>query len=184
MAEQKERILALKDKRDQDGLSVQNIYDLVEKHGSHLSKSSIARVFQNKSEEQGFRNDTIKILEDSLSDAKSIEREKLKALELNYKKEIDGYKSEISELKHKLEREKQRSEEKIEKERDQFNTRIEQLNTHINFLSEQIKLKDKRMDEKDRRFDRLFERFDKKEDNFDNLAQQFFTRCSNCQLKK
>jgi hypothetical protein len=181
MAEQKDIILQLKAVKDEKKFSIQNIHDMMERNGDHLSKTTISRVFKDGSENDNFRyNDTIRPIAKALLDIETIEdddtadirtmkmilkykAEKIATLEEQHGKAALQYKEQISRLENQLASEKQKYHEKLEKERKQFNDRID-------FLMHQIDLKDKRMDQKDQRFDKLFD--------------QFLNRCENCHMNK
>ena len=181
MADQKGIILQLKEIKNEKQFSIQTIYCMIEKNGDHLSKSSIARVFKDGSENESFRyNDTIRPIAKALLDIETIEDddtadirtmkmllkykiEKIKSLEDQLNKAVVQYKEQIIKLEEQLKEEKKKYQDKMEKERIQFNQRID-------FMMHQIDLKDKRMDHKDQRFDKLFD--------------QFLNRCENCSMKK
>jgi predicted phage tail protein len=191
MLTQKEQILELKVMREEKELTIHNICELIEKSGKQLSKSCVAKIFQDGSENHSFRQDSIKIIKDAISDETSVANERIKTIREQHQKEIEYLKNSIADLENKIEHEKRKADERVERERkhaeserEQFNLRIQQLNDHIKFLAGQINIKDGRMDQKDKRYDRLFERFDKKEEGFDKLIEQFLNRCENCSIKK
>ena len=181
MGNQKEIILQLKAIKEEKQFSIQTIYCMIEKNGDMLSKSSIARVFKEGSENENFRyNETIRPIAKALLDIETIEdddtadirtmkmllkykMEKIKSLEIQLSNAATQYKEHISKIEEQLREEKAKYHNKLEKERTQYNQRID-------FLMHQINLKDKRMDQKDERFDKLFD--------------QFLNRCENCNMKK
>lgn len=198
MPDQKERILRLKAIQEEEQLTVQNIYDLMQAMGGDLSKSSVSRVFAQNSEHKHFRKETILILERTLSDNNSVEIEKIKSMEEKHAGELGQLQSQINYYEGKLKREKEKSDIKLKELQDKCDKEIEylkelitQLNNTIKMLSEQISIKDKRMDQKDSRYDKLFERFDAQQQRFDTqqkrydiLQDQFLNRCENCNMKK
>lgn len=178
--DQKEQILELKSMRAAKELTIHNICDLIERQGKQLSKSCVAKIFQDGSENQSFRQESIKIIKDAISDETSVANERIKTIKEQHQKEIEDLHKVISELESKIEHEKRKGQEKADRERqlaerdrEQFNLRIQQLNDHIEFLAGQIDIKDGRMDQKDKRYDKLFERFEK-------LFDHMLTKCSGC----
>lgn len=177
MADQRDIILQLKAVKEEKKLSIQKILDLIESNGDSLSKTTVARVFADGSENINFRySDTIRPIAKALLDIENIEdddtldirtmktllkfkAEKIATLEDQHTKAVSQYKEQISKLESQLAAEQHKYHEKLEKERSQYSKRIE-------FLMKQIDLKDKRMDQKDYRFDKLFD--------------QFLSRCQNC----
>lgn len=177
MADQRDIILQLKAVKEEKKLSIQKILDLIESNGDSLSKTTVARVFSEGSENINFRySDTIRPIAKALLDIENIEdddtldirtmktllkfkAEKIATLEDQHTKAVSQYKEHISKLESQLAAEQHKYHEKLEKERNQYSKRIE-------FLMKQIDLKDKRMDQKDCRFDKLFD--------------QFLSRCQNC----
>ena len=142
----KDIIIRLKQVRDEKGLSLNNIYDLIENSGDSLSKSSIQRVFADGSEDMSFKyEETIRPIAKVLLDMETIEADDnmdtaaMKSL-LKYKiQRIEDLEHQIRQLKAQLDKEKIRYHEKMEKERNQWANSIE-------FLKHQVSLKDKRMD--------------------------------------
>ena len=179
MAELRERILILKDKRINIGLTVSDIYGLV----NEVSMSTISRIFQDGSEEKGFRISSIKAIEDAFAALNTEESDRLNMIEGKYKIEINHRDTAIEQLKERNNEIKDMFNDKIDKEREAFNTRISQLNEHIKFLAEQIKVKDKRMDEKDQRYDKLFAMFETLTEKYEQLQDQFLNRCTSCPAK-
>ena len=139
-------ILKLKEVREEKGLSLNDVLDLIEKNNEFVSKTTLSRVFAEGSEEIKFRyEDTIRPIANALLDMDNIEEEDdatvggLKSV-LKYTREIiEEQKKQISSLKTELDTIKIRNNEKLDKERERFNRSID-------FLKEQISLKDKRMD--------------------------------------
>ena len=153
----KELILKLKAVKEEKGLSLNKIADLVEANGDYISRSSIQRVFADGSEDTSFRyEETIRPIAKALLEIETIED--TDNLDVQAMKALLKFKIErISELEQQLDREKVKYHEKLEKERDQFKRSLD-------FLKEQVALKDKRMDllldsvaKKDARLNELIE---------------------------
>ena len=153
----KELILKLKAVKEEKGLSLNKIAELVEANGDFISRSSIQRVFADGSEETSFRyEETIRPIAKALLDIENIEADDdldIQAMKVLLKFKIDR----INDLEQQLDKEKIKYHEKLEKEREQYKRSIE-------FLKEQVDLKDKRMDllldsvaKKDSRLNELIE---------------------------
>ena len=168
MSEQRELILKLKSVAKDRGLTIKDIMELTQ-----FSKSTISRVFQEGSENESFRPDTLKVIEKSIMDDNAIQIERIKAIEKRHEKEVTELKLEIQELNARL----SQNEKEVLSMMGQMNRIIDDLNTQISFKSKQIDIKDKRMDQKDARYDRLF-------DEFVKLTEQMFNKCENCHMKK
>ena len=146
MTNTRDIILKLKEVRQEKGLSYNDILDLMEKNGDYLSKSTISRIFADKSEEGSFRyEETIRPIAKALLDIENIDADDdidiktMKSL-LKYKMQrIEELEQQIEQLKSEMKSEKIKYLEKIEHERKQWANSIE-------FLKEQVSLKDKRMD--------------------------------------
>ena len=181
----KERILMLKEKRTCIGLSVREIYCLANKNSDveEVSISTISRIFQNGSEDKGFRISSIKAIEDALASLDTTESDRIHLIEGKYQTEINHRNNAIEALKERNNEIKDMFNDKIDKEREAFNTRISQLNDHMKFLADQINVKDKRMDEKDQRYDKLFSMFETLTEKYEQLQEQFLNRCTSCPTK-
>ncbi len=139
-------IIKLKEVREEKGLSLNDVLDLIEKNNEFVSKTTLSRVFAEGSEEIKFRyEDTIRPIANALLDMDNIEEEDdatvggLKSV-LKYTREIiEEQKNQIATLKSELDMIKIKNNDKLDKERERFNRSID-------FLKEQISLKDKRMD--------------------------------------
>ena len=153
----RELIIKLKAVKEEKGLSLNKIAELVEKNGDFISRSSIQRVFADGSEDTSFRyEDTLRPIAKALLDIETIEETDnldVQAMKVLLKFKIDK----INELEALLDKEKIKYHEKLEKEREQYKRSIE-------FLKEQVNLKDKRMDllldsvaQKDKRLNELIE---------------------------
>lgn len=162
MADCKKIILKLKEIREEKGLSYNDIVGMVEKNHSHVSRSSIQRVFAEGSEDVSFKyEETIRPIANALLDVDTIEDEddestkSMKVL-LQYKDElIRELKEKIKRLESDIDKEKIKYHEKMDSERQTWGRSIE-------LLKEQVAYKDKRMDlllqavqDKDKRYDEL-----------------------------
>ena len=135
----RELILKLKAVKEEKGLSLNRIAELVEQNGDYISRSSIQRVFADGSEDVSFRYDeTIRPIAKALLDIETIEDDD--SLDIQAMKVILKYKIQrIEELEQQLDKEKIKYHEKLDKEREQFKRSID-------FLKRQIELKDQRID--------------------------------------
>lgn len=165
MTNTKDVILELKAVRDEKGLSYNDIMKKLEEEGQYpISKSTIARVFSDGSEDLNFDYErTIRPIANALLDIETIEdtddtdTKGMKSI-LKYKAaRISELEAQVSELKAAVANEKVKYHERLDKERDQHQRSIE-------FLKNQIELKDKRMDQlmdavfqKDKQHDELLQ---------------------------
>ena len=146
MNKTKDLIIKLKAVKDEKGLSLNDIVNLVEQNGDFISRSSIQRVFADGSEDNSFRyEDTIRPIAKALLDIENIEDDDsldtatLKAL-LKYKMQrIEDLEVQIEKLVAELDKEKVKRHEKVDDIRNEYEKKID-------FLKDQITLKDKRMD--------------------------------------
>lgn len=146
MNKTKDLIIKLKAVKDEKGLSLNKIADLVEANGDFISRSSIQRVFAEGSENTSFRyEDTIRPIAKALLDIETIEATDdldtatLKAL-LKYKiQRIEDLENQLEHLQAALDNEKLKRHEKVDDIRKEYERKID-------FLKDQITLKDKRMD--------------------------------------
>ena len=146
MNKTKDLIIKLKAVKEEKGLSLNKIADLVEQNGDFISRSSIQRVFADGSEDSSFRyEDTIRPIAKALLDIENIEDDDsldtatLKAL-LKYKMQrIEDLENQLEHLQAALDNEKLKRHEKIDDIRNEYERKID-------FLKDQITLKDKRMD--------------------------------------
>ena len=165
MVNTKDIILKLKEVKDEKGLSLNEIVNLVEQNGDYISRSTIQRVFADGSEDVSFRyEETIRPIAKALLDIETIDEDDnvdtqtLKTL-LKYKiQRIEELEQQNKNLQSALDKEKIKYHEKLDKEREQFQRSID-------FLKEQVALKDKRMDillesvqKKDQRHEELISR--------------------------
>lgn len=148
MTNTRDIILELKAVRDEKGLSYTDIMKRLEEKGLYpISKSTIARVFSDGSEDLNFDYErTIRPIANALLDIETIEEtddidtKGMKSI-IKYKGDrIQELTEQVKELKASLDREKVKYHEKLDKEREQHQKSID-------FLKEQIALKDKRMDQ-------------------------------------
>jgi hypothetical protein len=139
MAKTKDLIIKLKEVKEEKGLSLNEIVDLVEKNGDCVSRSSVQRVFSDGSEDSSFRyEETIVPIANALLDVDTIEA--TDDMDIQAMKMLLQYKNKkIIELEAAIDREKVKAGEKINKERQRYNSAIE-------FLKRQIALKDRRID--------------------------------------
>lgn len=146
MNKTRDLIIKLKAVKEEKGLSLNKIVDLIEENGDFISRSSIQRVFADGSEDCSFRyEETIRPIAKALLDIENIEDNDsldtatLKAL-LKYKiQRIEDLESQLEHLQAALDNEKLKRHEKIDDIRAEYERKID-------FLKEQITLKDKRMD--------------------------------------
>ena len=133
-------ILRLKHIRDEQELSCQRVYDMIEANGDHVSLNSIRKVFADGSEDEHFRyQDTIQPIARALMDVYGDE---------TGDSEIDGLKAAIhvkDELIAKLQRE--------------LADRDIDARRKIDYLKEQIVKKDERIDRLMSRVDTLISEF-------------------------
>ena len=139
-------ILKLKEVREERNLSYDQIVAMLEKGGDYLSKSSVARVFKDGSEEKSFNyNTTIRPIAKALLDMETIEEDDTpeeQAIKIIMKAKIERIlelEDQIRELKEQIARDKLRYHEKLEAERAKYES-------VINFRSDQIEKKDARID--------------------------------------
>lgn len=146
MNKTRDLIIKLKAVKEEKGLSINKIVDLIEENGDFISRSSIQRVFADGSEDSSFRyEETIRPIAKALLDIENIEDNDsldtatLKAL-LKYKiQRIEDLENQLEHLQAALDNEKLKRHEKIDDIRAEYEKKID-------FLKEQIELKDKRMD--------------------------------------
>lgn len=176
MTNSKDLILKLKDVREEKGLSLTDIMKMVEDNGDFISKSTLARVFAEGSEDVTFRYEaTIKPIANALLDIDTIEdtdnmdTQAMKLL-LQYKNDrIQELEKQVQELESDLDKQKIKASEKLEKERELHSRSIE-------FLKEQVTLKDKRMD-------LLLESVQKKDKLHEDMLAKLLM-CSACEKER
>lgn len=136
-------ITKIKKVRDDNGLTCQAIYDIVQRNGGNVSLSTIKRIFEDGSETYGYQYEsTLKPVVDAIlgiydDDAKSATPDEADAM----KAIIDYKSSRITELEAQL----QVSEEAYKR--------------RIEFLRHQIELNDKRIDKRDDMIEKLLDSF-------------------------
>lgn len=147
MTNTRDVILKLKEVKEEKGLSLDKIQELMENCGEYISKSTLSRVFSDGSEDKGFRYETtLRPIANALLDIENIEdyddtdTQAMKSI-LKLKKDvIDNYSKQIEELKAELAKEKSKYHEKLARETDKFQKSLD-------FAMTQIELKDKRIDQ-------------------------------------
>ena len=146
MTNTKDIIIKLKEVREEKGLSLNNILELLEKNNVYLAKSTLSRVFAEGSEDNAFKyEETIRPIANALLDMENLEEtddldtKALKTL-LKYKiQRIEELERQIEQLESALDKEKIKYHEKLDEERAMYDRRVD-------FLKEQVAYKDKRMD--------------------------------------
>ena len=142
MIDTKEVILSLKKVKEDKQLSLDKILEIMEKAdpSTAVSKTTLARVFREGSEEQIFKYEgTLRPIANALLDIENYENDDDNATHL-YKSILKLKKDIIIELEEKSNIEKMHYMEKLSEETEQFHK-------NIAFLREQIALKDKRIDQ-------------------------------------
>lgn len=138
-------ILQLKAVKEERQLSLGDILNLIEKNGDYLSKTSLSRLFQEGSEEQSFKEETLLPVARALLDINTLEEtdnvdEKAMKTLLQYKSNrISELEQQIERLELDLSNEKVKRHEALDRERELYNRRVD-------FLKSQIILKDERID--------------------------------------
>lgn len=176
MANTKEIILKLKEVKDEKGLSLNEIVNMVEKNGDCISRSSIQRVFADGSEDVSFRyEETIRpiakaLLEiETIEDDDTLDTQTLKVL-LQYKiQRIQELEQQNRQLQSALDKEKIKYHEKMDAERERYNKSID-------FLKEQVNFKDKRIDI-------LMDSVQKKDALYESLFSKVMA-CQKCTFNK
>ena len=147
MTNTRDIIIELKAVRDEKDLSYTGIRRKLEEKGLYpISKSTIARVFSDGSEDLHFDYErTIRPIANALLDMETIEEtddidtKGMKSI-IKYKGDrIKELTEQVKELKTALDKEKIKYHEKLDREREQHQKSID-------FLKHQIELKDKRID--------------------------------------
>lgn len=161
----KEIILKLREKKEERGLSLDQIIELIKADNDGFSpvKSTLSKIFREGSEDERFNyEDVIRPVARVLLDIENIEEtdtDDVKTLKMFLKVKIQR----IQELEQQLEKEKLKHHEKMEKERESWSKSID-------FLKEQITYKDSRMNEFSNRISRLLDRLEKKDDRIEQLT--------------
>ena len=159
MTNTRDVIIKLKEVKQEKGLSLDKILIMVENNGEYISKSTLARVFKDGSEDSSFRyEETIRPIANALLDIeneeadddaetlafKSILKLKMSVIDENSKK-ISELEDQIKETANK---EKARYHEKLSVE-------LAKIQKSLDFAMKQIELKDKRIDQLMNANDRL-----------------------------
>ena len=142
MIDTKEVILALKKVKEERQLSLDKILDIMEKAdpSTAVSKTTLARVFREGSEEQIFKYEgTLRPIANALLDMENYETGDDNSTHL-YKSILKLKKDIIIELEEKANDDKMRYLEQLNEETMKFQRSLE-------FMREQINLKDKRIDQ-------------------------------------
>jgi transcriptional regulator with XRE-family HTH domain len=139
MTNSRDIIIKLKEVREERGLSLSDILDMLEKNGDYVSKTTLSRIFAKDSENVKFRyEDTIRPIANALLGLDFMDE--TDTPDINALKTIIRLKNEkIKELQAQLDHVQVKFDAKIEKERAQSRRSID-------FLRHQIELKDKRID--------------------------------------
>jgi hypothetical protein len=138
-------ILQLKAVKEERKLSLGDILNLIEKNNDYLSKTSLSRLFQEGSEEQSFKEETLLPVARALLDINTLEEtdnvdERAMKTLLQYKSNrISELEQQIERLELDLSNEKVKRHEALDRERELYNRRVD-------FLKSQIILKDERID--------------------------------------
>lgn len=146
MNKTRDLIIKLKAVKEEKGLSLNKIADLIEANGDFISRSSIQRVFADGSEDSSFRyEETIRPIAKALLDIETIEdddnldTQTMKTL-LKYKiQRIEELEQQLEHTQSALDKEKIKCHEKLDNIRAEYEKKID-------FLKGQIILKDKRID--------------------------------------
>ena len=169
MTKTKDIIIKLKEVRNERGLSLTDIMNIMDEKGQYpVSKSTISRVFAEGSEDNVFKyEETLRPIYDALLDIETIEDDDdmdvraYKSL-LKYKIErIEELEQQIERLEMELNKEKLKRHEMLDAEREIYNRRVD-------FLKSQIVLKDERID---KLMDALFE----KDSAYNKLLNQYLS---------
>ncbi len=138
-------ILQLKYIKEERQLSLGDILNLIEQNGDYLSKTSLSRLFQEGSEEQSFKEETLLPVARALLDVENLEEtddadtKAMKSL-LQFKSQrIRELEQQIEKLELDLSNEIVKRHEALDRERELYNRRVD-------FLKSQIILKDERID--------------------------------------
>lgn len=179
-------IISLKTIKKERGLSVDDILEMVEANGEYLSKSTVARIFAEGSEDKAntFRyENSLRPIANALLDVDNIEDEDdmnilgFKTVLQYNEKELAKKDNKIAELEEELKSVKQH-------ERDRYNKLLDKetdnFNKSISFAKEQIKLKDERIDKHMAEKDKVTSILEEVVATNNRLVQQMM----NCPLKK
>jgi transcriptional regulator with XRE-family HTH domain len=141
----KDLVIQLRQIKEEKGLSLSNILDMIEQNNEFVSKTTLSRIFSDDSETQSFKPETLlpiaRVLldTDNEEETDTLDEKALKAL-LKYKgSRIQELEQQIEQLEMELNKEKLKRHEILDKERDIYNRRVD-------FLKSQILLKDERID--------------------------------------
>lgn len=195
---QRQLIIKLNEVKDEKGLTIDKIMALIEKNGDFVSRTTVARVFQNGAESKNFRyDDTLRPIAKALLDMETIEDDDeldvkaLKAL-MKYKgQRIEELERKIAKLEEEIETIKENAQAELEKQKakmeaavaneknkvhDKLDKQREEMQKTIDILSEQMAFKDKRMDQLMASNDLKDQRFHEKDREYMELVHH----CMNC----
>lgn len=187
MANTKEIILKLKEIKDEKGLSLNEIVNIVEKNGDCISRSTVQRVFADGSEDVSFRyEETIRpiakaLLEmETIEDDDTLDTQTLKVI-LQYKIErILELENQIRQLQSTIEKDKKEYHSNLDQEKIKYHEKMdaerERYNKSIDFLKEQVNFKDKRIDI-------LMDSVQKKDALYESLFSKVMA-CQKCTFNK
>lgn len=136
-------IIDLKKSKEEQGLSLAQVKDMLAEIGFYPSKTTLQRVFEKGSEDKGFNYETTLrplmrvLLKNETPDGK-----------IALYEDALRYKAEQIESLHK----------QLDHLREEHATRCHNCEGRIRLLEEQIELKDRRMDEQARRIDKLLDK--------------------------
>lgn len=160
MTNTKDVIIKLKEVKKEKGLSLDKILILVEQNGEYISKSTLARVFADGSEEKkSFRyEETIRPIANALLDIEN-EEDDDDAETLAFKSILKLKMNVIDENSRKIEELQEQVKETESKEKRKYHEKLAseltKMQKSLDFAMEQIALKDKRIDQLMNANDRL-----------------------------
>ena len=171
----KDLVIQLRQIKEEKGLSLSNILDMIEQNNEFVSKTTLSRIFSDDSETQSFKPETLlpiaRVLldTDNEEETDTLDEKALKAL-LKYKgSRIQELEQQIERLEMELNKEKLKRHEMLDAEREIYNKRVD-------FLKSQILLKDERID---RLMSALFE----KDNAYESLLSQVLS-CPHSQIRE
>lgn len=180
-------VLRLKDVKEKEKLSIQDIVNRVAESGGYISESTVRRVFKDNSEnELGF---TYKNALKPIADVLLTDEEETAD---------DPALPEKNKALHAIIEEKNRQIEVLQEKNDSLTVQLEELkrnvdevrkqyDARIDSLWEQIHLKDRRMDSKDELIQRVMDANDQKDKTINELnesVRDLLKRCQMCEKKK
>lgn len=150
MTNTRDVILKLKEVKKEKGLSLDKILIMVENNGEYISKSTLARVFTDGSEEKSFRyEETIRPIANALLDIENDEDDDNPET-LAFKSILKLKMSVIDENSRKIAELEDQIKETENKEKLKYHNKLAQetakIQKSLDFAMQQIELKDKRID--------------------------------------